>query len=194
MMLCRLSAFLLTALAINIGPSLQDACSTCDKRAVSAPSSDPRDLPIVRRGSTLLLDGDPWRAVGPNVYWLGLDENVIPPSGEPFYAPFNASYPDPGRVTEIMATVRALGGTMIRAHTLGVSTGNPLSIWPERGVVNPEAFKAVDWAVAQARAYGLRLLVPLTDNYVRCLSTMREGERGERETDLRGKKEGGAGI
>lgn len=55
---------------------------------------------------------------------------------------------------------------MVRAHTLGVSTGNPLSIWPTRGEVNEEAFESVDWAVAQARAYGIRLLVPLTDNYV----------------------------
>lgn len=55
---------------------------------------------------------------------------------------------------------------MVRAHTLGVSTGNPLSIWPARGEVNEEAFESVDWAVAQARAYGIRLLVPLTDNYV----------------------------
>lgn len=164
MMLYRLSTFL-AALAINIAPSSQD------ERPPS--KTNPHDLPIVRRGSTLLLDGEPWRAVGPNVYWLGLDENVIPPSGQPFYAPLNASYPDPGRVTEIMATVKALGGTMIRAHTLGVSTGNPLSIWPERGVVNPEAFQAVDWAVAQARAYGLRLLVPLTDNYVRFLCPTR---------------------
>lgn len=54
---------------------------------------------------------------------------------------------------------------MIRAHTLGVSTGNPLSVWPAEGVVNTQAFDSIDWAVAQAREYGVRLLVPLTDNY-----------------------------
>ncbi len=128
---------------------------------------DVRDLPVVREGSSLLLGGRPWRAVGANVYWLGLDENVVPPPGEPFYAPLNASYPTKGRVTEVMATVRALGGTMIRAHTLGVSTGNPLSVMPARGQVNERAFDAIDWAVYQARQHGLRLLVPLTDNYVR---------------------------
>lgn len=130
-------------------------------------TTDPRNLPITRHGSTLLLANKPWRAVGPNIYWLGLDENVIPPAGEPFYAPFNASYPTKGRVTEIMATVKALGGTMIRAHTLGVSTGNPLSLWPADGVVNEGAWEAVDWAVWQAREAGLRLMVPLADNYVR---------------------------
>lgn len=143
---------LLPALAAIIEPSSQS-------------TADVRDLPITRQGSGLFLNNTPWRAVGPNVYWLGLDENVIPPSGQPFYAPFNASYPTKGRVTEIMSTVKALGGTTIRAHTLGVSTGNPLSVWPAEGVVNAEAFDAIDWAVAQAREYGVRLLVPLTDNY-----------------------------
>lgn len=55
---------------------------------------------------------------------------------------------------------------VIRTHTLGVSTGNPLSIWPKKGVVNEEAFNIIDWAVYQAGLYGVRLLVPLVDNYV----------------------------
>ncbi|KAK0632175.1 glycoside hydrolase superfamily [Immersiella caudata] len=124
-----------------------------------------RDVPVTRSGSVLYLDGSPWRAVGPNVYWLGLDENVIPPAGEPFYAPLNASYPTRERITEIMAVVKAMGGTMIRSHTLGVSTGNPLSLMPTGGKVNEAAFDAIDWAVYQARMYGLRLMVPLTDNF-----------------------------
>ncbi|KAI1736917.1 glycoside hydrolase superfamily [Xylaria scruposa] len=120
---------------------------------------------VVREGSKLLVDGKQWKAVGPNVYWLGLDENVTPPTGEPYDPATKASYPTKERVTEIMAMVNALGGTMIRTHTLGVSTGNPLSIWPTKGVVNEEAFKIIDWAVYQAGLYGVRLLVPLVDNY-----------------------------
>lgn len=148
---------LLLILAIIVGPSLQLA---------RLPNTENiRDSSITRQGSTLFLNNAPWHAVGPNVYWLGLDENVLPPLGQPFFAPLNASYPTKGRVTEIMATVKALGGTMVRAHTLGVSTGNPLSIWPAQGVVNSQAFDAIDWAVAQARVHGVRLLVPLTDNY-----------------------------
>lgn len=126
---------------------------------------DPRNSPVLRSGSSLLLDGQPWKAVGPNVYWLGLDENVTPRAGEPFYPPLRASYPAPGRIVEIMGVVRAMGGTMIRSHTLGVSVGNPLSVMPKPGVVNQEAFKAIDYAIYQARMHGLRLLVPLTDNY-----------------------------
>jgi mannan endo-1,4-beta-mannosidase len=117
---------------------------------------DARDLPIVRQGSALLLDGKPWKAVGPNVYWLGLDENPT------------VAYPTKGRVSEIMATVKALGGIVIRSHTLGVSAGGPLTVMPSPGEVNEQAFEAIDWAVYQARQYGIRLLVPLTDNWVRC--------------------------
>ncbi|KAK3938941.1 glycoside hydrolase superfamily [Diplogelasinospora grovesii] len=128
--------------------------------------ADVRDQPITRSGSALYLGGGkPWKAVGANVYWLGLDENVIPPAGEPYYAPFQASYPTKGRTTEIMAVVKAMGGTMIRAHTLGVSTGNPLSLMPSPGKINQQAFEAIDWAVYQAREHGIRLMVPLTDNY-----------------------------
>ncbi|KAK3337247.1 glycoside hydrolase superfamily [Cercophora scortea] len=123
------------------------------------------DEPITRNGSSLFLAGKPWKAVGANIYWLGLDENVTPPAGEPYYAPLKASYPTKGRITEAMAVVRALGGTMIRAHTLGVSTGNPLSLMPAPGQVNEKAFETIDWAVWQARQAGLRLMIPLTDNF-----------------------------
>lgn len=122
--------------------------------------------PVTRNGTTLLVDGKVWKAVGPNVYWLGLDENVTPPAGEPYYAPTKASYPTKERITEVMATVQALGGTMIRGHTLGISVGNPLSVWPEPGKVNEQAFNSIDWAVYQAGVYGIRLLIPLVDNYV----------------------------
>ncbi len=122
--------------------------------------------PVTRNGTSLLVDGKAWKAVGPNVYWLGLDENVTPPEGEPFYAPTRASYPTKERITEVMATVKALGGTMIRGHTLGISTGNPLSAVPEPGVVNERAFDSIDWAIHQAGVYGIRLLIPLVDNYV----------------------------
>ncbi|KAI1260999.1 glycoside hydrolase superfamily [Xylariaceae sp. FL1019] len=134
---------------------------------IASPSQAPHSQlsPVTRVGSILLVDGQEWKAVGPNIYWLGLDENVIPPAGQPFYAPTDASYPTIDRITEEMAVVKALGGTMIRAHTLGISVGNPLSVWPEANVVNEKAFDIIDWAVYQAGQYGVRLLVPLVDNY-----------------------------
>ena len=128
-----------------------------------------RNLYIYRQGSELRLNGEQWTASGANVYWLGLDENVIPPPGLPFYSPFNASYPTLGRITEVMNTLQTMGARLIRSQTLGVSVGNPLSVMPTLGVYNPKAFATIDWAVFQARQHGLRIVAPLTDNYVKIL-------------------------
>ena len=49
-----------------------------------------RNSYVYRQGTELRLNGAEWTASGANVYWLGLDENVQPPPGQPFYAPFNA--------------------------------------------------------------------------------------------------------
>lgn len=127
---------------------------------------DPRDLPITRSGTRLFLGDDEWKSVGANVYWLGIDENVVPPPGQEFYEPKKISYPTKGRITEVMSIIKAMGGTMIRAHTLGSSTGSPLSLMPEQRLINDMAFEAIDWAVYQAREAGLRLMIPMVDNYV----------------------------
>jgi len=121
---------------------------------------------VNRQGAELRLDGKPWTASGANVYWLGLDENVHPPAGAPFYPPFNASYPTFGRITEVMRTLQTMGGHLIRSQTLGVSVGNPLSLMPALGQYNEQAFVTIDWSVFQARQHGLRIMAPLVDNYV----------------------------
>lgn len=118
---------------------------------------------VTRSGSQLSLQGRPWTASGANVYWLGIDENVVPPPGSPYADP--ASYPTKGRIVEIMDTLVAMGAHTIRSQTLGVSVGHPLSLEPELGVFNEEAFESIDWAVHQASLRGLRISAPLVDNY-----------------------------
>jgi len=126
-----------------------------------------RNSHVYREGTQLKLNGAPWTAAGANVYWLGLDENVIPPPGSPFYPKFNASYPSKGRVVEVMNTLQTMGARTIRSQTLGISVGNPLSLMPSLNEWNEKAFEAIDWAIFQARQHGLRVQVPLVDNYVR---------------------------
>ena len=130
-----------------------------------------RNSYVYRHGAELRLDGQRWTASGANVYWLGLDENVRPLPGAPFYAPFNASYPTFGRITEVMNTLQTMGAHVIRSQTLGVSVGNPLSVMPALGEYNEQAFATIDWSVFQARQHGLRIVAPLVDNYVGHLAT-----------------------
>ena len=68
------------------------------------------------------------------------DENVIPPPGQPFYAPFKASYPTKGRITEVMNVLNTMGARLIRSQTMGVSVGNPLSLMPALGKYNEEGW------------------------------------------------------
>ena len=109
---------------------------------------------VTRQGSVLYLNGKPFRWGGANAYWLGLDENVG-----------GIAYPTKFRVTDALETAAAIGNTVIRAHTLGISTGNPLSFEPSLGVFNGSALDSADWAIAEATRLGLHLLIPLTDNY-----------------------------
>lgn len=44
---------------------------------------------------------------------------------------------------------------------------------PARGVVNTDAFEAINWVVYQARVHGLRIIAPLVDNFVRLISHFR---------------------
>ena len=95
-----------------------------------------RNSYVYQEGAQLMLNGKPWTASGVNVYWLGLDENVIPSAGQPFNQLFNASYPTFGRITEVMKALQIMGACTIRSQTLGVSVGNPLSVMPALGVYN----------------------------------------------------------
>ncbi|GAA98564.1 glycoside hydrolase family 5 protein [Mixia osmundae IAM 14324] len=110
---------------------------------------------VTRSGQTLQLSGKTYRMAGPNIYWLGLDENVQP----------NPSYPSTARVREAMAIAVAMGANTIRALSLGISFGNSLSVEPTYGTINANAFKAIDYAIYAAGQYGLRVILTLNDDY-----------------------------
>ena len=56
---------------------------------------------------------------------------------------------------------------MIRAHTLGVSTGGLKSYQAAAGSdqFNFGALESIDYALSQGAKLGLRFIIPLTDNY-----------------------------
>lgn len=100
---------------------------------------------VTRVGSHLFLDGKPFRWGGGNIYWLGLDENVG-----------GVAYPTQFRVQDALDTAALLGLTVIRGHTLGISTGNSLSFEPELGVFNASALDSADFAISGGWQWVLR--------------------------------------
>ncbi|TDL25766.1 glycoside hydrolase [Rickenella mellea] len=161
-----LSEFEVRSLLSGTPAGLQARAATCPANdtsggVVSGPKTPSalellqRNAFVKRQGSKLTLLGQPFRMVGANIYWLGLDENVIP----------DPAYPSKTRVLEAFATVKTMLGTTVRGHTLGISVGNPLSVEPSLGVFNNAAYEAIDFAILVARIYNVKLYIPLVDNY-----------------------------
>ena len=99
-----------------------------------------------------------------NIYWLGLDENCQPPatSGKCI------EYPTHFRIDDVLFSAAAMGANVVRAHTLGISTGNPKSFQQNAGSenqFNDDALEVIDYALYRGAQLGLRFIVPLTDNY-----------------------------
>ncbi len=118
------------------------------------PSQHVQTAFVTRSGSQLLLHGQPFRFAGPNIYWLGLDGNLG-----------RVAYPTHFRVDDALATAQAMGATVVRAHTLGISVGCSLCVEPSLGVFNDEAIQHIDYAIKSAHDHGIRLIIPFIDNW-----------------------------
>jgi mannan endo-1,4-beta-mannosidase len=124
------------------------------RQLVLQPTHAVPDTFVARVGSQLLLKGKPFRFSGANIYWLGLDENVG-----------GVNYPTRFRVDDALATAQEMGATVVRSHTLGISVGCPLCIEPSLGVFNEAALQHVDYAIMSAKKHGIKLIIPLVDNF-----------------------------
>ena|GEM_PF-1995554 len=127
--------------------------------AVLAPAADARgrsgtDAFVVRSGSRLELAGRPFRFGGANIEWLGLLG----------YGPADPAGPRPPSHFEIddaLATARMLGATVVRSQTLVDSVGCAACIEPSLGVFDERAFESSDYALASARAHGLKVIATI---------------------------------
>jgi hypothetical protein len=137
---------LITVLALAI---LDQACGTFP---ASIPTPDVRASAFVTRvGTQLMLNGHPFRFAGANIHWLALDNST--------------NYPSQFRVNDGLDAAKEMGVTVIRSHSLGISTGCSNCLEPSPGVFNETAFVHIDYAIKAARDHGLRLIIPLTDNW-----------------------------
>lgn len=154
-------ALLLPLLAVGL-PAASRAAPAPAGRSTTGTTGSVGDGFVQRDGSRLTLGAATFRFAGANLYWAGLDENV---GGVSPAQAGTVDYPSFFRIRDGLTTARAMGATVVRAHTLGVSLGTPKALTPSLGTTNPAAFATMDYSVAQAKRLGLRLVVPLTDNW-----------------------------
>jgi hypothetical protein len=115
----------------------------------------PAETPFVQRsGTQLTLFGQPFRFGGANIEWLGL-------SGYGPADPDGPRYPSAFEVDDALDTAQELGATVVRSQTLADSVGCPSCLEPAPGAFNETAFAHVDYAIAAARARGIRLIATL---------------------------------
>jgi mannan endo-1,4-beta-mannosidase len=111
---------------------------------------------VTRTGTSILLNGQPFRFSGANIYWLGLEE-VNTGNG--------IAYPSHFQVDDALATAQAMGATVVRSHTLGISVGCSICVEPALGTFNQGALQYIDYAIQAAHNHGIRLIIPLVDNW-----------------------------
>ncbi|KDE02945.1 hypothetical protein MVLG_06542 [Microbotryum lychnidis-dioicae p1A1 Lamole] len=101
--------------------------------------------------------GGNFRIIGTNIYWLCNDENVGLPKGLPT---------DKSRVREALAAAVAFGANTVRLTTCATSLGSPTLLQPNATNFADEIYWDIhDYVLFAAREYGLRVVLPLTDNY-----------------------------
>jgi hypothetical protein len=148
-----LGTLLMAAVAAVVAALLPGPASAATA-AGPAPSGGDRGF-VTRSGSQLELGGRPYRFSGANIEWLGLiGYGVLN-----FDPGQNERYPSRYEIDDALATAHEMGATVVRAQTLGDTVGCSDCLEPRLGTFNPRAFQVMDYAVARARAYGIRLIL-----------------------------------
>ena len=111
----------------------------------------PKNCYVNWNGDDFMCNNYKFAPVGPNVYWLGHTESH--------------NYPERNQVIEMFEVASKMKSTVIRSHTLGISSGNPNSLRPSGVVLNEKAWDAIDFAFYTAKNYNIKLICPLTDAY-----------------------------
>ena len=102
------------------------------------------------------------RFAGANAYWLALDDNLRPQGV--------ASLPPMKAVVDTLDALRAMHGTLLRVHTLGISYGDAEgngtpTLMPRPGVYNEAMFVQIDRIIAEAGRRGIWLVAPMADRW-----------------------------
>ena len=142
--------------------------------AVSPGESQFRDFVRVQ-GDRLVEDGKPFRFISWNIPNLHLVEDYIPfeppvsATGEPSRNWSGWRLPDRFEITDALATVKDMGGTVVRTYVLSVRRTQDSPDVPRHvlgpGQFNEEAFRTLDQVLQVANEQGVRLIIPFVCNW-----------------------------
>jgi hypothetical protein len=119
---------------------------------------------VTARGGQLMEAAKPFRFISFDIPNLQLIEDNVP------FAQTNPwRWPDQFELTDALSTVRQMGGTVVRTYVISVMRpsdppGTPRHVLGP-GRFNEEAFRALDLAFKVANEQGIRLIIPLVDNW-----------------------------
>lgn len=109
--------------------------------------------------------GKPFRFISFDIPNLQMIEDNVP-----FTEANPWRLPDQFELTDALATVRQMGGTVARTYVISVLRTNDPPGTPRHvlgpGKFNEEAFGALDLALKIANEQGVRLIIPLVDNWI----------------------------
>jgi mannan endo-1,4-beta-mannosidase len=119
---------------------------------------------ITARGDQLYEGDKPFRFISFNIPNLQLVEDNFAPDAKTAWA-----WPNEFELNDALASVRQMGGTVARTYVLSVRrAGSDMEdhvYVRDPGDFNEEAFKALDLALEIANKHGVRLIIPLVDNW-----------------------------
>ena len=119
---------------------------------------------VTRRGDQLFEGDKPFRFISFNIPNLQLVEDNFAPGAKTAWA-----WPNEFELTDALESVRQMGGTVVRTYVLSVrregsDMGEHVYVRGP-GDFNEEAFRALDLALEIAGRKGVRVIIPLVDNW-----------------------------
>lgn len=119
---------------------------------------------ITVHGDQLFEGNRPFRFISFNIpNLLLIEDNVAFAQTNPW------RLPDRFEITDALATVRQMGGTVARTYVISVRRTNDPPDEPKHvlgpGRFNEEAFRTLDLVLQVANEQGVRLIIPLVDNW-----------------------------
>jgi hypothetical protein len=119
---------------------------------------------VTRRGDQLFEGEKPFRFISVNIPNLQLVEDNFAPGAKTAWA-----WPNEFELTDALESVRQMGGTVVRTYVLSVrregsDMGEHVYVRGP-GDFNEDAFRALDLALEIAGRKGVRVIIPLVDNW-----------------------------